>query len=613
MSFCTSCGTKLETNAVFCTNCGAKLTDGEQTNTVAATRQKPPSPPLSRKAKMIIASIAAFAVLAFGMYKLGESLTDKTKQLNAFIDSIEAEDKAYLLKHLQSGHEAQKITENTVEHLLEYIQENPYVVEELYKTTTKQIENSEKYNKILSENFSKYEEKPLITFQENGKKFLIFDNYDFFLNPQPLYIYTNYPEATFFLDKEEVKIKNIDYDLVLLGNLLPGSYNIKATVDTDFLALEKELAVNFFTQSYTDLYFDVDDVYIDIMMDEAAVFINGEDTGTMITDMDGTFGPVLLDGSLKLHLEKDAPFGKIRTPEYTLNSEAGYLSAEFTLLPEQANDIFEQVNEFLLEWGTARVQRDSSNITTASGDMIAYLSSTIEDMIDWEREYTGSLLKTTFDIDSVRLSVYDNHWIAEVAVSEEWDESYHYSGNSPHTANETYERIYYLTYDEESEQWLINDFDTNWLSFDSTNIKEFSFEAGEQKSEAVDEEASLPSAAAFDELFENFISSYVRAINETDVSLVSVYIDPDAADYQKEVSNYIDHLQSKGITEEFLAVEVVHYEEESTNRYRVETSEDYLIYYNDGTEKQKSFASEYFVVQTDNGLKVSKLIQTKEK
>nr|WP_183072826.1 hypothetical protein [Oceanobacillus bengalensis] len=70
-------------------------------------------------------------------------------------------------------------------------------------------------------------------------------------------------------------------------------------------------------------------------------------------------------------------------------------------------------------------------------------------------------------------------------------------------------------------------------------------------------------------------------------------------------------MEEQGITEEFLSLKLVGFEEVDGG-YNVTTREDYNIYYGDETGKYKAFESEFFVTLLDDGLTVHTLLDTTE-
>ncbi|MFA9558135.1 zinc ribbon domain-containing protein [Evansella sp. AB-rgal1] len=609
MEFCTNCGTKLDKGSPFCTECGAKMSTNQKSSRTN-TGSKPATvtlPSFSRKTKIIVSSVIALMLVVFGAYKLGESVTDKNKVFGAFIDAIESGDTDFLAANLFSADDSMEVTEETVQGLLTYFQEYPYAKEELVYELERVSRSSGGHVSYAGESYDVFD-KPFITFEQRGKKFFLYDNYQFMLNPQPLYIYTNYPNLTFFMNGEEVSAKLMDDGVVDLGVHLPGSYNVSSVLETDFMELEKGIDVNLFYQDYYELYLDIDYVWIESAIEGASIFINGKDTGATTSAYGSDFGPVLLDGSMEIHFEKESPFGKLVTPVSTLDEY--YIYPSFTFTEETLEEVFASVSNYLLTRTEAFSNFDDSLVENATISEHNEISDIIQSLIDYEEIYYGFFPEIRYDLDSV--SVFENEgvWNAYVDSSVDWVFTRYYAYSTPYLIERTEHHQFAIQFDERTGKWLVDDLYDSY-SYDGANVVVATFEVEEKYAEINEllETASEPTVADFDELFYTMVSSYVDAVNAVDFSIVSPVIDPGNHSYREEVSNYIDYLETRGITQEFIGVEVTNIEKQDDEFYIVSTFEEYIINNTDGST-YRGFDSEYTVRKTDDGLKVHELLET---
>lgn len=109
---------------------------------------------------------------------------------------------------------------------------------------------------------------------------------------------------------------------------------------------------------------------------------------------------------------------------------------------------------------------------------------------------------------------------------------------------------------------------------------------------------------------DNYLNTSVEAINERNFGLVESYLSPNGKQYS-DSKNYIDYLDTKGITESLLNVTVLDVEN-TINGFKVKTKEEYEIYYNDGSAKDKTFESNYSLIGDEAGLKILTLDSTNE-
>ncbi len=100
---------------------------------------------------------------------------------------------------------------------------------------------------------------------------------------------------------------------------------------------------------------------------------------------------------------------------------------------------------------------------------------------------------------------------------------------------------------------------------------------------------------------EEYLSRSVQAFNSRDISMLSDYLSPNGPSYA-ETSKYIPHLEEKGITEDFLGVEVLDMQTTDTG-FVVTVRSEYNIYYVDKPSAHNVYRSTYTLEATDSGLR----------
>ncbi|ETI69655.1 zinc ribbon domain-containing protein [Neobacillus vireti] len=105
-----------------------------------------------------------------------------------------------------------------------------------------------------------------------------------------------------------------------------------------------------------------------------------------------------------------------------------------------------------------------------------------------------------------------------------------------------------------------------------------------------------------------YVSRSVQAFNSRDFSMISSYLSPTGPAYA-ETEKYIAHLEQKGITEEFVNVEILDMQATETG-FKVTTREEYNIFYQDSPNKHMVFESIYTLEAEDFGLREYSLDKT---
>jgi uncharacterized membrane protein YvbJ len=148
---------------------------------------------------------------------------------------------------------------------------------------------------------------------------------------------------------------------------------------------------------------------------------------------------------------------------------------------------------------------------------------------------------------------------------------------------------------------------------DSYRELDFTFPDLEEKiaknEEAVQKSEDLKMEVS--DFVDGFMSATVYAYNSGEYRDVQPYIQI-GAPAAKEVQKYMDHLASKGITEDLLSSEVIDINEVEDG-LEVSTKEEYEIYQEDGESSIRDFKSTHKVVRDSEGeLKYYQLLNTEE-
>jgi membrane-associated protein TcaA len=124
------------------------------------------------------------------------------------------------------------------------------------------------------------------------------------------------------------------------------------------------------------------------------------------------------------------------------------------------------------------------------------------------------------------------------------------------------------------------------------------------------EEPIVITEAEMARFMDSYFSTMVASINAREVSIARSVMDLEGKAYP-EHRDYLKVLEERGITEEYLSMELLSFEEVEGG-YKVKTNEAYHIFYSEETGKYKSFESEFFVTLLKEGLRIHTLISTKE-
>lgn len=185
---------------------------------------------------------------------------------------------------------------------------------------------------------------------------------DYYVNLKTynLKVNANFKEASVYIDEEE----QISPGETIRG-LVPGTYSIKGILSTEFgdIVEEKEYVVD--KDAITELAFKASKINLDSNFEEAEVFINGEKSEFLAKDIKN-FGPIPQDGSVSIRVEKELPWGRIKSDEiYIKDIESIKLNLNVKN-EELEKEVFKVVEEFYVSVFEALNEEDEALIINAT-------------------------------------------------------------------------------------------------------------------------------------------------------------------------------------------------------------------------------------------------------
>lgn len=192
------------------------------------------------------------------------------------------------------------ITTNNTKKLSNIIRvDGKKVSEDDLKPFLKYYKNKDKLNSLFSR----------LTINEN-------DIEDFIdIKSRNLKIQTNFKGTKILLEDKLVGETSEDNSSVIVKNLIPGVYKIKVINNGEFCNLsdEKETVIDD-KDVVEDIYLKGIKVTINYPLNDGKVLVNGETTEFEVEDFKD-IGPMPIDGSIKLSILNNLPWGEIKSEE----------------------------------------------------------------------------------------------------------------------------------------------------------------------------------------------------------------------------------------------------------------------------------------------------------
>ncbi|MCU5745415.1 zinc-ribbon domain-containing protein [Staphylococcus sp. SQ8-PEA] len=305
MNFCSNCGAHVKDNQKVCTQCGTPI---HQTSHKDRTEPKninsyPQRRPHKSKLPWVITiAIVLALILLFITYKIVDNQLSVKKEGEAIAKDLKNGKISSLSQHLTC--DGKHLSKEETQAFYDYIKEtdNPTRVANEIESSAKTVHRDKLGSKAVTTS-----EHTLVDIQQNGKKLVIFKNYDFEVPKQPVSIT---PEDTGELhykrngNTEKVKLEK-DKTKVL-GDFPLGIYHLDATEKINGKNFKGELLIdmshdNSATTNFKQKRFTVsiDSLYYD--NDSLKLYINGKEQGKFSAYSDKEFGPYAPDDKVEVY------------------------------------------------------------------------------------------------------------------------------------------------------------------------------------------------------------------------------------------------------------------------------------------------------------------------
>ncbi|HWO78160.1 MAG TPA: zinc-ribbon domain-containing protein [Bacillus sp. (in: firmicutes)] len=463
MSFCPNCGHGLKPDQQFCSECGKPFSrsgSGGSEVTVTIEETYPPSKPLSKRQKIALLSSGVAVVLLVAGYFVLQHLSSVEYRIDRFEQALEEKDEKALMKYVGSFDSKIEVEKSNIQDLIEYVNDDPFYKDELLESLKEQAKH------LDDPQVEPYEETTVLL-KKSGRQFLFFDDYEIQLLPYYFEIETNYAGANIFIDGKEVGESDSDNFIASYGPYLPGKYTIKVEYQSEFAALDEEVNVNLFDESGQNVYVDMwlEGYYVDVFSNhgDGGLYIDGNYVGT-VWELEG-IGPIDLDGSHTIYLEKEFPWGTVRSEEFEITDTYYDLSID-PLTEEMKNQVAEAIYTFEVQRFMSLQTLDPTHIV-ASPYYKEELAAEVQYYIDSDYNYYGTGLDTvTVDLDTMELYVEEDYIHVDAYGKVDWTGDIYPASYAEEETPEFVESIttetgsdfrsYGVLYNLETDQWEVD-------------------------------------------------------------------------------------------------------------------------------------------------------------
>lgn len=461
MGFCTNCGTKLEADQTTCPKCGKERTQPENVQPKHKS-----SFVISKKVKIWTVFMVGLVVLCFIGYQIGAVYTGKAAAVKQFKQALIHKDANALLKWVSVKHSTMRINKKSVKSLFGYLDKNPQVIDEILDNIEQQsaaMDSKPKSVAVASSTSS-----GMFTLKKNGKKWLLFNDYKFEVSPYYIEVDTNYKGTKILVDGKVSGEAKEDNNTVKVGPFFPGNHKVEGVWKGDYATVEDAVDVPLAGPNHTialssdDLNLEGEMIYPQSNFPEAKFFVNGKDTGQTFDNIDD-FGPVSLNGTVRVYAEMDFPWGKAKSKELTLGKDNDGVDLEIDPITDDVKkQIVETVNQYAKEWADAYRNLDPSKLKHVTSNAFNDIKQDINNMKEIKEKWKGNPVKTLIDLDNIDVSKEESGYRAEIEASLQYNATYYNEGEDAQTELSDNNRLLYLLYDSSKGTWLVDETNELW-------------------------------------------------------------------------------------------------------------------------------------------------------
>ncbi|WP_188206797.1 zinc ribbon domain-containing protein [Alkalibacillus aidingensis] len=408
MKYCRYCGNEVKETAKFCHSCGGSLNQQPPKENV---RKK-----MTKRQKVITSSIIGILAFMFIAYQIGASITSKEAVLESFEEALIEGDINTLEGLLVSADERVDMNTGTVEYIASLVEQAPSSIDPIMDEFYRQADAIEEGNEDYGQN-------EMIRLVKDGKRALLFDRYQFEVQPFYVIIQTNFPDTDIRLDEEVIHRFNGESEPFELeyGPLLPGQYEFEARHEGEYTTLMAKEEVELIGHNeYMNVNLYMDSHYVDLHSNysDAEIIVDGKPTGKSVEELP-TLGPVPDDGSLVVQATKSFPWqDQIYSEEVEILDQYS-VSLDINPVNQDLQEtIIDVVRQYEIESTKAFKDNNPSVINVLGDEMFNAYESEIESNIEDEVSYYGKGAdEITFDLSSFSYNADDDILFVDVQTT----------------------------------------------------------------------------------------------------------------------------------------------------------------------------------------------------
>ncbi|RIN77070.1 TcaA second domain-containing protein [Staphylococcus simulans] len=378
MKFCRNCGHKLKEGQKVCPQCGTPTNQTPKRSN--QNYHSEPRQPQSKKMWVIIGIIAAIIIVLLILFFVGKQQASVTHQADQVADAIKDKDPNKVKKYVTS--DGKKLSKDEAKAFLDILEGG-----KLYKTVGNEVKEkgeSMKRNHKYSDTV-KYDSETIMNIDQDGKKWLFFDDYKFDIPNYSIGMDDISDGGTITYEYEGKKHK-VDSN-GHIGSFPLGLYELKATKKVNDKDYKGQLQI-YASQHSSLAHSNFDQIKFNVELDNYS--IDEEDTTLYINnkphDFDSSteYGPYPPDEKVEVYAVADVEGKNFTSDKQVVKFEGDSESPETVKLSFDDDAIDKQIDKAL-----EKEMSKDDNDDESSDEKV-----TRDNVIDVVESFEGSTLDT---------------------------------------------------------------------------------------------------------------------------------------------------------------------------------------------------------------------------
>lgn len=305
------------------------------------------------------------------------------------------------------------------------------------------------YNKngaLISNLISELRSKGISSVVEVKSKGLLFwEDYYINLHPVSIKIDSNFNEGEFFIGDKKIANNGMAISLV------PGLYNVKGKLVTKYGDVISEKSIPLMQNDKVSINFEAVKFTITSPYKDAKVFINKEYSGKTVEEI-GEVGPVPSNSSIGVSIEKEFPWGVIKSEEKKVSNIPNIILDINMTNDRLINDIEKKLNDFYISTFEALNNKNKELIIGTKEDAKNKIYENIEKKsLLFKNNYEISDLN--MKIESSEFTYQEDKYKAKIVVNLNYNI---YKKLLPFV-NENKDELFLTSLVYEEDTWLVED------------------------------------------------------------------------------------------------------------------------------------------------------------